>query len=166
MRQGRHCHADTGINNEKGSFSNIPAGEAYIAPVEDSANGAVVWDKSMPGIGILKKPIKAEFKTGRIVSVEGAEEAEMLKKMIKGLKGAEIIAEFGVGTNPKSIAVGNPISDEKVLGTVHIAIGDNVNIPIGGANAMEKPIHLDGIIGDPTLKVDGRTIMQDGKLTI
>jgi leucyl aminopeptidase (aminopeptidase T) len=73
-----------------------------------------------------------------------------------------VIAELGIGTNDCARLMGNPMTDEKVLGTAHIAVGDNVHIPLGGKN--EADIHIDGIFGDPTIVIDGNTIMRKGKL--
>lgn len=164
--EGRRCLADSGFIHEKGIFRNLPAGEVFIAPVEESANGVVVFDKSIVLAeierGLLKTPITLSFKSGRVVKVEGGEEAAKLRKTVEEAgKGADVIAELGIGTNDRARLMGNPMTDEKVLGTAHVAIGDNVHVPIGGKN--EAKIHIDGIIGEPTIAVDGKTIMTKGK---
>jgi leucyl aminopeptidase (aminopeptidase T) len=164
--EGRKCLADSGFIHEKGIFGNLPAGEVGIAPIEESANGVVVFDKSI-GLaeierGVLRTPITLHFRNGRVTEIEGGEEAARLRKTVKEAgKGADVIAELGIGTNDRARLTGNPMTDEKVLGTAHIAIGDNVHVPIGGKN--EAKIHIDGIIGEPTIVVDGKTIMTKGK---
>jgi len=164
--EGRRCLADSGFIHERGTFRNLPAGEAFIAPVEESANGVVVFDKSIVlaeiGRGMLKMPITVHFQNGRVAKIEGGEEADKLRKAVREAgKGADVIAELGIGTNDRARLMGNPMTDEKVLGTAHVAIGDNVHVPIGGKN--EAKIHIDGIIGEPTIIVDGKTVMTKGQ---
>lgn len=110
--EGREGRPDTGIIHESGAFSNLPAGEAFIAPVEGTSEG----------------------------------------KIETAGKPGQNIAELGIGTNPKAIISGEVLEDEKVLGTVHIAIGDNKNF--GGK--VKAPYHLDGMILEPTLWLNGK----------
>lgn len=159
--EGRHGHKDGGLIINKGDFGNLPGGEAFIAPLETSANGIVVYDGTIPHIGELKTPIKVIFKNGRIDMISGGIEAEKFKNLLSGVEGGDIIAEFGIGTNHLAKLRGNPITDEKVLGTAHIAVGDNKRIPIGGNNECE--LHIDGIFYEPTISIDGKDIMRDGK---
>jgi len=74
-------------------------------------------------------------------------------------KEAKNIAELGIGTNEKAMPSGSPLEDEKVIGTVHVAIGDNSTF--GGK--VKAPVHLDGIMKNPTLVIDGKTVIKDGK---
>ncbi len=159
---GRKGLADTGINHKKGDFSNLPAGEAYIAPVEGKTEGKVVIDGSMAGIGLLSSPLTLIFKDGFVVDIKGKDKRK-LEKLIStvGKKGRNH-AELGIGTNPKARIIGNVLEDEKVKSTVHIAIGDNASM--GGK--VKVDLHLDGIIKNPTLIIDGKEIMKDGELLI
>jgi len=75
-------------------------------------------------------------------------------------KKAKNIAEFGIGTNDQAIITGFTLEDEKVMGTVHIAVGDNSSF--GGK--VEVNSHLDGIINKPILFIDGEKIIYSGKL--
>ncbi|MCL5256373.1 MAG: hypothetical protein M1319_01065 [Chloroflexi bacterium] len=63
---------------------------------------------------------------------------------------------------PKAQLTGNFISDEKVMGTAHFALGNNTDMPIGGVN--RAPMHVDLLVDKPTVTVDGRAIMIDGKV--
>ena len=162
--EGRHGHKDGGLITNKGDFGNLPGGEAYIAPIETSANGTVMYDGTIPHIGRLGNPIRVVFKEGRIEKISGGREADELKELLSGVEGSDVIAEFGIGTNPISKLRGNLITDEKVLGTAHIAVGDNKRIPIGGINECE--IHIDGIFLEPTITIDGDIIMKDGKFLL
>ncbi|MGC8701220.1 MAG: aminopeptidase [Thermoplasmata archaeon] len=151
--------ADTGIFHNKGDFGNLPAGEAYIPPVENYGDGDLVIDGAMAGIGILSKPIKISFKNGRIINIEGGYEAEKLRKILENSdENSWKIAELGIGTNDEAYLMGNVLLDEKVYGTVHVAIGDNIHM--GGF--QKSSVHLDGIIKNPTLILDGKTIIESG----
>lgn len=161
--EGRQGVASTGLILKPGDFGNLPSGEGYIAPVEGSSNGVVVFDGSMAGVGVLKNPIRAEVKDGFAAVIEGSEEAKKLESLLTPHgQDARNIAELGIGTNDAAIVSGVLLEDEKVAGTVHIALGNNASM--GGS--ITVPLHLDGVIHNPTLVIDGKEIMKDGKLLI
>lgn len=161
MVEGREFIADSGILTEKGSFGNLPAGEVFVAPVEGTANGVVVFDGAIAGVGTLSSPVKVLIKDGFAIEFEGGDEAKKFKQLLSsvGIKEAFNVAEFGIGTNLGAKIVGNILMDEKVYGTVHVAFGDNSTI--GGR--VKAGIHLDGIITKPTVYVDDRMIIKDGE---
>jgi leucyl aminopeptidase (aminopeptidase T) len=162
--EGLHCRgAAAGILTKPGSFGNLPEGESNMAPVEGSANGIFIVDKTMAGVGKLISPIRITVKDGMAVKIEGKEEAEKLKDMLEAMNDPKVynIAEIGIGTNDKATITGNTLEDEKVLGTCHIALGNNMSYEGGTCNA---PIHLDGVIDKPTIYIDDKKIMKDGKL--
>ncbi len=162
--KGRKGIASKGLFRKKGESGNLPTGEAFIAPLEGKTEGVFVVDGSMSGIGkIVDKPIKITVKNGLVEKVSGGKEARKLREIIKryGEK-AKNIAEFGVGTNDAVRLSGNLLEDEKALGTIHIAIGDNKSM--GGK--VNAPIHLDGVIKKPTVWLDNKLIMKDGKLLV
>lgn len=160
---GRKGIADTGLLRTAGVFGNLPAGEAYIAPVEGTAAGTLVVDGSMSGIGLLKTPIEIKVEKGMAVEIKGGEEAAQLHKLLDrhGSK-ARNIAELGIGLNKAAKITGIILEDEKAAGTIHIALGDNSTF--GGT--VEVDSHLDGIILAPTLSVDGETIIREGSLLL
>lgn len=161
--RGRRGHADTGLVHKPGDFSNLPAGEAYLAPVEGTAQGIIAVDGCIGETGVLRKPIILRVRDGFVTSISGGAQAEVLQRAIRGLgKEARNIAELGIGTNYKARVVGSSLEDEKVMGTVHIAMGDNTSM--GGKVSVAS--HLDAILLHPTLKIDGRAIMRDGRLLI
>lgn len=162
--EGRDGKADTGINHERGSFSNLPAGEAYVAPVEDRASGRIVYDGSMAGIGLLgDEVIVVEVTDGFATDFSGGDSAERLYRLIEPFGRAGFnIAELGIGTNEKAMITGYVLEDEKVLGTIHIALGDNKSM---GGN-IGVPSHLDGVITEPTVSADGKVIMEKGMLRL
>jgi leucyl aminopeptidase (aminopeptidase T) len=157
--EGRGGIADTGILTEKGTMDNLPAGEACIAPLEGTAKG-YYSSKYVSSFGVA--PTKFIVKNGFIIDVECENEKmkKELEELFKENRNNANIAEFGIGANPKAKLMGNPLEDEKVLGTVHIAFGDNATI---GGN-VEADIHLDVIIEKPTVWLDNEKIIEKGKL--
>lgn len=151
---GRKGEADTGILLKNGAFGNLPAGEGFIAPLEENSHGTLVFDGSFAGIGVLKRHIQITVDCGRALKIEG--DGGKLKKM---LINGDNIAEVGIGTNPKAKLIGNVLEDEKVMGTVHVAFGDNHNF--GGT--IRAQVHLDGVIKSPDIWLDDVKIMENGK---
>lgn len=156
----RKGHIDTGVIKKPGNFSNLPAGEAYIAPVENKSNGNIVVDGSFAPIGFLKNKVTLEIKNGQIVSLKGNQKLNAVFK--KYGKKERTLCEFGIGTNPKAKITGNVLEDEKVLGSIHIAFGHNLGF--GGKNKAK--IHLDGVIKKPNVWIDEKQIIKKGKFLI
>ncbi len=162
--EGREAHADTGLVHHPGDMSNLPAGEAYLAPVEGTANGVMVWEAAVAGMGRLEgRQITIRVKDGYAVELTGAPAAGELEKLLSP-HGREAfnLAELGVGTNDKAIISGKILEDEKILGTVHTALGDNKSM--GGKIGV--PSHIDGLMLEPSLWVDGRLLMDRGQLLV
>jgi aminopeptidase len=157
---GRQGVADTGMLQQSGVWSNLPAGEGYIAPLEGKATGTLVIDGMMAGIGLLEEPIIATVSEGRITKISGGEKALALEKILSEAdENAKGIAELGVGTNRVAKLMGSILVDEKVFGTVHVAIGNNRFF--GGQQYSN--IHLDGVLLEPTLILDGKTVIAQGR---
>ena len=155
---GRKGFADTGIIKKPGQFSNLPAGEAYIAPIESKSNGTILIDGSFAPVGYLSRPVRLEIRKGKIVKLIGN---PRLKKIFASYGPKEhILAEFGLGTNYKAQVTGNVLEDEKVLGSIHIAFGNNLGF--GGKNRAK--IHLDGVVRKPSVWLDKRLIIKKGKI--
>jgi leucyl aminopeptidase (aminopeptidase T) len=161
--KGRKAHASSGLFREKGLWGNLPTGEAYLAPLEGQSQGVVVVDGSMAGVGIVREPIRIVVKDGYATEITGGAEAKRLVDLLQphGLD-ARTVAEFGIGTNDKAILTGLIIEDEKVMGTIHIAFGDNKSM--GGSVRVAS--HLDGLIKQPTVWFDDRKVMESGKIRI
>jgi leucyl aminopeptidase (aminopeptidase T) len=157
--EGRTGEPDTGLYHAPGAFGNLPAGEAYLAPVEGTAEGKLVVDASMAGLGVLSSPITLVFKKGRVVSVDGPGADQLRANWAAAGEGADWVAELGVGTNDAATITGKVLEDEKVYGTVHVALGNNAHF--GGTNNV--PYHADGVITHPTLEIDGRPIITNGQ---
>lgn len=164
--KGRRVYRDTGLYHKKGSWGNLPAGEVFLAPVEGSAVGGIVFDGSMLDGKLSRRPVCVDVEGGRVVGVGGRNPVALkLKNTLWKYRNARNIAEFGIGTNPEARIIGNVLEDEKVLGTVHVAFGGNRSF--GGKT--EAGVHLDGVVTKPDVWVyDGRRekrMMADGWLT-
>lgn len=156
-------YADTGMIDEPGKFSNLPAGEGCAAPVQGSTQGMLYIDGSFPRIGKIKNPVQMSVKEGQVVRICGTEEAQMIRKLLRpyGRQGRNI-AEIGIGTNHRAKITGCVLEDEKVLGTAHIGFGNNLSF--GGK--VSVGCHFDGVLLNPTMVIDGKTIMENGKLQV
>lgn len=160
----RNAHASTGVYRNSGESGNLPSGESYIAPVEGTAEGEVVIDGSFAGLGVLNAPLKLTFKNGLMIKSEGAD-ATRLEEMLGDARenpAARNLAELGIGTNDKARVTGVILEDEKIYGTVHIALGSNDTF--GGTVAAG--IHVDGIITKPRLLLDGKCIVEGGVVNV
>ncbi len=157
-------HDDNGLIHESGTYGNLPAGEAFVAPDIGSANGTVIIDGSISGLPWDRKTPSAKIilKDGVISSFEG-ERAQSLKNLLNpyGSK-ALVLAEFGIGTNPDLQLTGNLLGDEKVKGTIHFAFGNNT--AMGGDNYVQ--VHIDCLVISPDILLESRHVMQRGKCLI
>ncbi len=166
--KGRRGKADHGLFREKGSWGNLPAGEAYIAPLEGTANGVVVVEKEW--YPSLKEEMKLIFKNGYVEDVRGGGEVGGKLRDLLGFACREEreeiyikrrnLAELGIGMNPNAKRTDVILEAEKIKGTVHVAIGDNSHM--GGK--VESDLHIDFVIPNPTLKLGGSLILEEGKL--
>lgn len=161
---GRKALPSKGLFHAKGESGNLPTGETFAAPIEGSSNGVFIVDGSFAGIGMMKNnKIRVEVKEGYAAKITGGAQAKKLNKMLDEVgKDARSIAEFGIGTNHKAKLSGILLEDEKVLGTIHIAVGNNISM---GGN-VNVPIHLDGVVKKPTVYFDGKMIMKEGRLLV
>jgi len=147
---------DTGDVSEPGGFSNLPAGEVFVSP--ETADGRFVVDGTMMPHGLLRESETLTFdvEDGEVVSVSDDDVREQLEAAAESVgRDAYNLAELGIGTNVGvTELVGSVLLDEKAGGTVHVAIGDDHSI--GGD--VEAPVHLDGILRNPTVEADGEPI--------
>jgi leucyl aminopeptidase (aminopeptidase T) len=141
---------DVGV--KQGEMCNLPCGEIYCAPIETEADGVVVFNASIGDIGLLKDTLKVYLKKGKITKFES--EDKELEKRISSLQSVDedskIIGELGIGVNPGAVITGNMLEDEKVLGTAHLAFGNNADFPGGGNN--NSKIHRDYLFYRPTIE--------------
>ncbi len=148
---------DGGSFHKPGDYGNLPEGEVSFAP--ETAEGVFVVDASFPQMGILDSPLTFKVKGGMVYDISGSRSEEVKRRLDEVGPKAYKVAELGIGLNPKAKIIGIILEDEKVIGTVHIALGNNLSY--GGTN--DVPLHLDGVIKSPDVYVDGKVIMAKGK---
>ena len=143
---------------EPGGFNNYPNGEVYIAPLEDSAEGVLVVDLTVPYTveGLVDEPVVLRFAGGRVESIEGGRAAEMLQELVdEAGPSGRVIAELGLGFNPTISPWGHVLFDEKAARTAHVAIGNNTG-QYGGTNV--STIHVDCVFSEPEIEADGQLV--------
>ena len=165
---GRKARQDNGDYRKAGAAGNLPAGEVYFAPVEGTAEGRLVleWAPTRK----LKSPVTLVVKDGMVTEVTGREPfVKELKNRLAACPECANIAELGIGTNRLAARPDNILESEKILGTVHVALGDNHTF--GGK--VRAPFHQDFIFFSPTVKIKKfqnagdkrkKVIMRRGKL--
>jgi leucyl aminopeptidase (aminopeptidase T) len=156
----RTARNDDGQLQQPGKFGNLPAGEAYIAPIETDAHGVLVIDGSIAGYGRVHEPAEITIRDGRAIAADGDAGAWLLQTLDTGNQFGRSVAELGIGTNPAAIITGNVLEDEKAIGTIHIAFG--TSSALGGVNAAG--VHIDTVILQPTVELDRTCIIDQGQL--
>lgn len=155
----RRAHALHNICHIPGTMGSPPDVEAYIAPMEGSAEGAIVLDGAinLPEFGLLEDPVELKVERGRVVEVSGREEARRFEALLESYRDPEmyLVAELGIGLNPEAELVGDPLIDEGVHGTAHIALG--LNYTYGGA-IKEAKTHIDCVFKEPIITLDGEAL--------
>jgi len=154
--KGRAWNLSLGDISRPGSHGNLPAGECYTAPVEETFTGRLALrliDDKM-GRGVM------DFERGRLKAWSGKGVSQVVKLIGDDASGF-IIGEFGIGTNAAARLCPNMLEAEKALGTVHFAIGDSYGL---GRNRSRH--HYDALVVKPTIQVNGRTIARCGKFLL
>ncbi|MBU7043795.1 MAG: aminopeptidase [Theionarchaea archaeon] len=162
--KGRTAESEPGVAWEKGALVGVPDIEANVTPVEDTTEGVFVVDVTATDFGFVDVPITIEVKNGKAVNIEGGAVAQQLIALLESANDPNqyYVAEFGFGLNPNAELQGRIIEDEGALGTVHIALGDNITL--GGKN--KAPFHIDLIMKDPMLEVDGKLVIDKKEIMI
>ena len=164
--EGRTAKPDDGILTAPGSFGNLPAGEAFLAPLEGTTEGILVVEYAPTRR--LAAPLRLTVREGNVVGIEGDDPyRERLEEKFRESQLNRNIAELGIGTNEKATRPDNVLEAEKILGTVHIALGDNA----GFGGTVSTPFHEDYVLYRTTLVAemeDGSrvTVLDDGKLLV
>ena len=150
--KNRKFITDAKLDQKTVRWINLPTGEVYAAPVEDSLNGKLVCDMAIGGIGKLRKPVVVTVKNGRVETVfsEDKEHLRRVKETFQTDDWSDVVGEIAFGINPKARFVDEFLEAEKILGTVHLAFGDNTDMP-GGKNPSKN--HMDMLIAEPTVTV-------------
>jgi leucyl aminopeptidase (aminopeptidase T) len=160
--EGREGIVDAGELSAAGAFGNLPCGEGFIAPVEGTAEGTLVVDGSIAAVGLVESPVQLTVEGGHLVGATGDEGAQLMELLTPHGPDGTNVAELGIGTNEEAILTGNILEDEKIFGTAHVAFGASAGI--GGT--VQVPVHLDVVVKEPTVEIDGEAILGGGELLI
>jgi aminopeptidase len=144
---------------------NMPSGEVFTSPVETSANGVIRFTVPSSPRGVLVEDVTLTFRGGEVVDARAARGQDYLDRTLATDDGARRLGELGIGTN-RGITqpIGAILFDEKIGGTVHLALGRSYP-ETGGLN--ESAVHWDLICdlrAGGRLTVDGTVVQQDGEL--
>jgi leucyl aminopeptidase (aminopeptidase T) len=157
-RPGRVLH---GMAREPGAYMAPPDIESGTAPVEGTASGTVVIDGDLlfMGQGPLREPVVLHVHEGRVRGIEGPE-SPRLTRMLERCADEQMmnLAEVSVAFNPAGTVCSVPMETESARGTAHIALGNS--IAYGGV--VNAVAHLDCVMRDATLELDGHEVMTEG----
>ena len=155
-----------GVVEELGKLEFLPGGQTATCPNEGTANGQYVLDVStgFPNYRLVRNPITVIVKNGKAVEIKGGQDAEAFRNYFESFNDSGVfhIAELGTGTNPKCIFTGNALEDERKAGSVRVALGTDVML--GGSHKTKT--HVDGMMGQITLDLDGQVPIKDGKFLL
>ena len=165
-KTGRKASGDDGLLTAAGSFGNLPAGEVYLAPLEGTSEGIMLVEYAPTHR--LAAPLQLVVRNGNVVEIIGDDPYRMNleQKFTESAKNRNI-AELGIGTNDRATRPDNILEAEKILGTIHIALGDNS----GFGGIINTPFHEDYVFYEPTLTIilpdgDRKILLQEGTLRI
>jgi leucyl aminopeptidase (aminopeptidase T) len=157
--EGREGISDDGDLTAPGAFGNLPCGEGFIAPL--GGEGRIVASSLAP-LGLSEEPALLTVEGGHITGAERGSGPDYLRRLqAHGERGTNL-AELGIGSNESARLTGNILEDEKILGTAHVAFGASAGI--GGI--VSVPIHLDVVVLDASLEIDGRPVLEGGRFVL
>lgn len=149
-----------------GDSSSPPDIECAVCAVEGTANGVVYIDGSIPHpeLGLISDEVKLIIEDGKIVSISGGPQAKTLERIMRDFNDESVywVGEIGAGLNDMCSLNGRMLEDEGCAGTIHFGFGSNT----GFHGTIDSPYHLDMVIREPTMIIDGRCILKDGKVVM
>ncbi len=146
---------------------NMPSGEVFTGPLEDSAEGTIAFDVPCTVNGALVEGVRLGFEGGRVVSASAERGEDLLRAQLAADDGARYLGELGIGTNERiRRPTQQTLFDEKIGGTVHLALGRSY-VQTGGVN--DSAIHWDLVCDlrrGGRLSLDGEVVQRDGRFLI
>lgn len=166
LELGNKVTVNNGLALQPGQSAGLPPGVFAVAAPPKGAKGVVVVDVSIPPLGRLMSSIRLEIEDRVVTRIEGGEDAERLRKYLESFNDQSVYncpAEWGFGTHSRAIVSGNFLEEERILGYAHVALGDDTRFDGG---AIKSPVHLDGVIRDASLEVDGQLVIDQGRFLV
>jgi leucyl aminopeptidase (aminopeptidase T) len=149
---------DTGVCHRRSETTTLPAGEIFVAPVEGSADGRLVFDAWFHERA--REPVIVVVKEGYASKVTGA--AGAVHEMNRGGREGRAFGTVGLGLNPNARVTASLLEGEKALGAVHVGFGDNAAY---GGN-VRCGVRVDALFTKATVEIDGRAILERGSLSV
>ena len=153
---GRRGELDAG-------HQNMPGGEFFFSPIEDSAEGTILFDVPTELEGGAVQGIRLTFRDGRVEEASAEEGEDVLLAALAIDEGARFLGELGIGCNEAvTRPMRNTLYDEKMAGTVHLALGRSYP-SVGGTNVSD--LHWDlvkDLRSGGRIELDGETVQEDG----
>ena len=163
--QGRKVKHSGQLATKKG-YPVMLGGQVSWCPVEETIEGTLVFDAALfppSEIGLLKDPVRLEFKEGRVTEITGGAQAEIFKKWLASFNDPNMyrLAHYSIGFNPGvRKATGRIVEDERIFGCIEFGIGSQ------GASLMgafwDAASHTDGVVSKPTIILDGEVLEENG----
>ncbi|MDX1747388.1 MAG: aminopeptidase, partial [Halobacteriales archaeon] len=146
---------------------NLPGGEVFTAPVVDSVEGEAVFDLPVIAQGTEIEDAHLVFENGEVVEYDARTNADVLGGLLETDEGASRVGEVGIGTNGAiDRFTRNILFDEKLSGTVHLALGFAYPVTVGEDREVnESSIHLDMLIdtSEGRIELDGEPVQEHGE---
>lgn len=142
---------DTGIYNKRGSWGELPAGEAKLIMLKGEVNGEILVNGSISGLGALGEPVRLVIGDRIIKEVHGGTLITPIKEKIEKANYHFDMFEIGIGLNRGARLTGKMFEDSKIYGALHIAFGKDMEI------------YLECVLLKSTLISDGEVIVREGK---
>lgn len=154
-----------GVNSD--GDHNMPSGEVFTAPVVDSVEGEILFDKPLIRRGKEIRGVRLTFENGKVVDFSAEQNEKTLKEILDTDEGARRLGELGIGTNRGiDIFTKNMLFDEKMGDTIHLAVGRAYDMCVGeGREKNESAVHVDMIkdMKKGRLEIDGEAVYEEGK---
>ena len=152
--------------NDNGKL-NLPGGEVFTAPVPDSVEGEVHFDKPLVRYGREIQDVRLTFEKGKVITHEAAKNEDLLTSVLDTDDGARRLGELGIGMNRDIDRFSyNMLFDEKMGDTIHLALGDAIDECVPEEmEANESAQHVDMIVDmseNSKIEVDGEVVQRDG----
>lgn len=160
--KGHKIFPQYGMVRNPGETCSPPDIECASGAIPGTAHGKLVVDGSIthPAFGLLKEPITLYFENSFLTKIEGGAEADLFREELAKVYDPRMyrIGEIGVGLNPDASLCGRMLEDEGCYGYVHCALGNNET------DNQDFIIHIDMMMKDPTIEVDGKVIFDHGNV--
>lgn len=147
---------------------NLPGGEIFTAPVPDSVEGTVLFDKPLYRQGREITDAYLEFEAGEVIDHAAGKHEDVLTEALESDEGARRLGELGIGMNRNiDRFTYNMLFDEKMGDTIHLALGQAYGDTIGKGNEQNKSaVHIDMIVDmsrDSYIRFDGDVVQRNGR---